>query len=142
MLTLEQNIKLQSLMALQIQLATVKAEEAELRRALGEELFPNPRDGVNNLELGNGWIAKFTPTTNYKLDTDRDKVAAIETAIANVGNEGSFLADRLIKWKPELSVAEYKKLEGESGVQIKALVDSVLTTTPGIPKFVVEGPKA
>ncbi len=139
MLTPKQNTLLQNWMALRDQLASVKENEMTLRQQIQNELFPDPREGINALDLGNGWKAKLTAKTNYKLDADEDKVAAVQTAIANIGNEGSFLADRLIKRKQELSVGEYNKLEND---EIKALIDSVLTTSPGAPTFEIVEPKA
>ncbi len=56
---------------------------------------------------------------------------------------GSLLANRLIKWKPELVASEYEKLnpEFELDIKAKALIDSILTIKPASPQLTLEEPK-
>jgi len=143
MLTVEQSALLTNWMEAKRSLEAVKEHEANLRHEILTSLFPDAADGVNTLDIGNGWKAKLTAKTNYKLDADKNKVADAENRIANIGNEGSFIAERLFKWKAELSISEYKKLEDtEQQRAIKGIVDSVLTTSPGMPTFEIVEPKS
>lgn len=110
-------------------LADAKAEEIRLRNLAILLNFPNHTDadeGTQNAELGNGYKLKAVFKQNYNL-ADGDAVDAALTKMESLGAEGTFLAERIVKWKPELSLSEYRKLEP----QYKAIVDTVLTTKPG-----------
>lgn len=133
-------------------LSAAKEREMELREGVGEFVFPVAlrKSGVNNHELGNGYVLKLGHKLNYNLvgkpeTTDRN--ADIETALERIealGNEGAFLADRLVKWKPELSVSEYKELDVSNPTHkaIKAIIDEVLEIKPGAPSLEIKEPKA
>lgn len=122
------------------------ANAVELERNLRSQVmaicFPNAKVGTNNLELGRGYTLKAVKKLNYKLDNDTVD-AAIEKVEA-LGNEGAFLAERLVKFKPELSVSEYNKLDAANPthVKIKALIDDVLTISDGSPTMEVVKPKS
>ena len=128
--------------------AATKAVAAELaaRNAL-MELFPEPKEGVNTLELGNGYALKLTHKMNYTLsnsDKPKDGNTPLATdaaldAIEKLGNEGSFIAKRLVKWKPELSVTEYRLLLDDS--PIKKAIDKALKIAPATPSFELVAPK-
>lgn len=125
-------------------LAALQQLEREKRATLYTTLFPGNVDTTETLDLGNGFKLKATGSLNYRLtfstkdDGDKPLQNALD-AIEKTGNEGAFIADRLVRWKPELSVSEYKKLETAS--PIKALIDSVLTITPGSPTLELVLPK-
>lgn len=95
------------------------AFEMEMRKlAVGLLVKPEEKkEGTNNVELGNGFVAKATVKYNYTLKSDKagvDKIDAIDNCIddfAKLDNEGSFIADRLFTWDVKLSVAEYRLLE-------------------------------
>lgn len=123
------------------ELDKAKEREMELRTQLAAMLFPNPSAGTQRFELGGGYSVKLVHKINYKLDEDR-----VDDALDNIekqGNEGAFLADRLVKTKHELSISEYKKLDpsNPSHKKIKAELDKVLTTSPGAPTLELEEPK-
>jgi hypothetical protein len=109
------------------QAAFWKARDAELRGMIWGQDFAEAELGKQHTkELGNGYKLKAKRPISYKLDANTR--AALDE-IAALGNEGPFIADRLVKWKPELSISEYGKLsEG-----YKTIIDKVLTTTPGLP---------
>ena len=112
--------------------------ERELRTLIYGNLFGSKgcEDGKTHThELGNGYKLKAKRPINYKLDRDLCEVAL--DAISGIGNEGSFIADRLVKWEPKLSVSEYAKLSP----QYKAEIDKALTTTPGLPTLEFIAPK-
>jgi hypothetical protein len=125
------------------QLAAAKANELTKRNAAIALCFPTVAEGVNRFPLGNGYALKCEGRLNYKLDSDTAKVDAVLDRIEKAGNEGPFLASRLIKWKPELSTGEYKKLDPNAPehATIKALVNTILTITPGLPGLTLEEPK-
>ena len=126
-----------------------KAKEAEmnLRKYIVNRVFPDATEGTNTLELGNGYKAKAVIKKNYNLDPDLDKVEATLDRIAKMGNEGAFIADRLVKWSADFLLTEYRKLEEEEATSaikkaIKKEVDSMLTITDAAPTFNIVEPKA
>lgn len=116
-------------------LADATIAEYQLRLAIVEAEFPQATEGTNTIELGNGYKLKCTVKFNYNLDGE--KTEDVLAKIANLGNEGTFIADRLVNWKPNLLVGEYRKLEGE----YKRLFDEALTIKPGAPQVEIVEPK-
>lgn len=118
-------------------LETAKAAELELRNKILDESFVW-KEGTENLELGNGYKLKAVFKLNYRLfnkDNDVDKAL---TKLENAGTEGAFIAERLVKWKPELSVSEYKKLDEK----FKQIIDEVLITYSSQPSLELVEPDA
>jgi hypothetical protein len=119
--------------------------EREKRAVLYTNLFPGNVDTTATIDLGApGYKLKATGSLNYKLQfsTKEDGRKALDEAldrISKTGNEGAFLVDRLVQWKPELSVGEYKKLDSDG--EIKKIIDAVLTITPGSPTLEFVTPK-
>lgn len=81
--------------------------------------------GVENVPVLGGTL-KIEHKLDYKLDNDNDKIDAVLDAIEVSMEGGKIIAERLIKWTPEISVREYKLLEPAQ----KKLVDDVLTIKP------------
>jgi hypothetical protein len=120
------------------ELDAAKLSETMLRRAVFEIKFPAAEEGTNRVELGNGYALKAVNKYNYRLkNKDGETEKALE-AIARHGNDGPFIADRLVKWEPEISISEYRKLEEK----YKLIIGPVLTITPGMPTLEIEEPKA
>lgn len=119
-------------------LAAAKQDEVSRRNAIVAMCFPNPTEGTNNLVLGNGYTLKCVVKYNYTMDKDNAKVEAALEAIERLGDEGKFLADRIVRWTPELSVTEYREL----GTKYKAEIDKVLTIKPGQSSLELAEPKA
>jgi hypothetical protein len=151
----ERNQRIQIWLDAKATLESAKATEAESRLVVTQTLFPTPKKGTQRFQLANGYAVKLVCGYNFTLG-DKDKtgddgvkisiaaqVEAVQDAIEALGPEGSFIADRVIKWKPELSVTEYEKL-GESAIGLKAkeLIDAILTVTPATPQLSFEEPKA
>lgn len=126
------------------QLEFFKAKEMELRKAcvalLGD---PNKKKGTENIELGNGYKAKIVKTERFgfiKGSDNKTNREAIEQALQKIeayGPAGELIAERLVAWKPELSVSEYNKLPDD----MKAIIDEVLITSEGSPTFEIIEPK-
>lgn len=133
-------------------LETIKAREMELRTKIVLAAFPSAVVGMNTLPIGNGYELKAERKLNYNLKNTaegQETYIAIE-AIEKIGNEGQFIADRLVSWKPSLSLTEYKKLDASLNAagqpnnpgqyQIKQLIDAVLTVTDGSPTLAIKPP--
>lgn len=117
-------------------LDAMKESEANLRAACVKAFFGMPAEGINNLELGRGYKLKCVGKINYNLGGSTEVVGALE-AIAAINDEGKFIAERLVKWEPKLSISEYRKLPE----MFKLILDKVLTTKPGSPQLEIIEPK-
>src|SRR5216684_4805074 len=119
------------------QLEKAKEAEMEMRQYIVKRAFPDPKEGVNRVELGNGYELKATVKYHYNLDSDLDKVEAALDKIASMGNEGSFIAERLVKWEASFLLTEYRKLQANDATtlqrEMKKVIDSVLLITDAAP---------
>lgn len=118
-------------------LETVKKNEMELRKYIVAREFPKAEEGTNSVQIGNGYELKCTLKFSYNLDNKDDKVNLALDEIAKTGNEGTFIAERLVSWKPNLSVKEYRELEP----QYKKIIDKVLTIKDAAPTLTICEPK-
>lgn len=116
---------------LQRQLEAIKQQELTLRKELFEEAFANPAEGTNTLDLPEGWKLKG----NYKLNRKLDEAALPE--VLKELRKLHVKTDSLIKYKPELSTTEFRKLTPE---QEKVLA-AAMVTTPGTPSLELVAPK-
>jgi hypothetical protein len=107
------------------------------RTTIFESRFPTAEEGTNRVELGNGYHLKAVAKYNYTLANKENETERALEAMEKIGNEGAFIADRLVRWSPELSVKEYRSLAPE----YKAVIDTVLTIKPGMPTLEIEAPK-
>lgn len=123
-------------------LAEAKEREAELRKQVLTEVFNfsenDLREGVENFELGKGFKLKATFKVNRTLDNTNDKVDSILTKMENTSEEGRILAERLVKWKAELSVSEYRNLPDK----FKKMIDAAITTKTATPSLTFVEPKS
>lgn len=124
-------------------LDVAKATETQLR-GMVVEVFSQETDpmksGVENVEVGWGYKLKIDHKLNYKLDNADDcaKLNSVLNVIETSMTGGNIIADRLVKWKPELALSEYKLLSPAN----KALIDAVLTVTPASKSVELIAPKA
>lgn len=116
---------------------TAKSAEMEMRKYIVSRAFPNKHEGMNTAELGNGYQLKAAVKYNYTLSDNKAVEEALDR-IAKIGNEGSFIADRLVNWKPSLCLSEYRELDNED---IKREINKVLTITEGAPTLEIKEPK-
>jgi plasmid stabilization system protein ParE len=121
--------------------AAVEVERA-MRATLTTMLFPNPTKGTQRyvspegfgaIKLVFGWTYtlgdkdKIDPSTGLKVPIS-DQVDAVLEEIEALGERGVLLADRLVKWKPELSPSEYELLAASADpvdIEIKTLIDAI-----------------
>lgn len=118
------------------ELAAAKAREMKLRQELLAAAFPETEPGTRNIELGaSGYTLTSVLRLSYRLDEVKTR-AALEKLRAT-GEVGAHIADRLVRWKPDLSISEHKKLTPKQA----ALFRTALTITPSQPTLEVKPPK-
>lgn len=123
------------------ELDACKEREAALRRAVFEVKFPTKKEGTQRIELGNGYHLKAVYPMTYNCGTKPDDLAKVTNGLnelAALGEEAKFIAQRVVKWMPEVSISEYRQLKPE----YKMIVDKFVTIKPGSPQLEIEEPKA
>lgn len=125
-------------------LERAKATEMDIRKAVFGYCFPQPKEGVNRIPLANGFALKASHKVNTNIIASNDEVDKAEDAAAQLGNEGTFLFERIITWEAKFSKAEFKKLDPSSVVHIgvKKLIEALIEDKPGSPTLEIEAPKA
>jgi hypothetical protein len=122
------------------QLDRTKEKERELRDKVILACFPNHKEkGTENLPLGNKWKLKavFKTTFGFINSNKNNEVEDMLQKLEKTGVEGQVIAERLIRFKPELDVKEYEKLSANH----KKIVDSILVTRPATPTLELVEPK-
>lgn len=123
-----------------------KEREMEWRKVCAAFLVPDKNEGTNTVELGAGYAAKVGIKYNYKLK-DNDQVWSGLDRIKALGNDGPFIAERLIGWTPSFKLAEYRILQedAEKGSAfakdaIKVISD-FMTMEEAAPTLEIKAPK-
>lgn len=130
----------------QTTLSIAKEREMSWRKYVVKRAFPNKQEGTNTVELGNGYSLKAKVSFNYKLASN-DIVEKTLDAIAKIGNEGSFISERLVSWSPSFLLTEYRELQrqAESGndtaQQILSLIGNMLIVDEAAPTVSIVAPK-
>lgn len=128
-------------------LETAKEAEMEWRKYVVKRAFPNPDEGTNTLDLGNGFKLKGNVKYNYKLDADNKIVNSMLVDLSATGNDGSFIADRLISWTPNFLLTEYRVIQEEAAEgnelakQRLSIISKALTITDAAPTLNIVEPK-
>lgn len=111
------------------QFLAAQQRERELRAKVIELFSEKANDamasGVENIDTGVGKI-KITHKLEYKLEGSNAKVDAMLDKIEKSQEGGNVIAERLVNWKPELSVREYKLLSKPQ----QLIVDEILVIKP------------
>jgi hypothetical protein len=136
-LTSAQNALLANWKLAKEQLDSAKETEMDLRKQIQTEFFPSPEKGTQRVDLPYGYKLKLVHKINYTLGNN-DLVNKALDDIAGAGNDGTFIAERLVSWKPSISVKEYEILDPK----YKVVIDKVLTTKDASPTIEIEEPKA
>lgn len=112
--------------------------ERQLRQAVMLSFYPDeqPEKGTFNQELGNGYKLKFGFKQNLTLNAAL--VNDVLSEIERTGEDGKFVAERLVKFKPELSLTEYNQLSADH----RRLIDRIVTTKAASPTIEFVEPKA
>lgn len=120
-----------------------KADEMAFRLLAVSVGFNTDKPGTQRVELEGGYAAKGVIKYNYgwvKGPDDRIDKKAIDAALTRIEErtpQGAYIAEHLVKWTPDLSLTEYKKLAPED----KAIIDAVIVTTDAAPTLEIEAPK-
>lgn len=128
-------------------LEAAKVTEMDWRKYVVKRAFPNPTEGTNTVELGNDYKLKAVIKYNYKLDADNEKIERGLDQIRATGNQGQFIADRLVSWTPNFLVTEYRNLQAqaddgsEEAKKMLNIVNSFLTIDEGAPTVKITEPK-
>ena len=133
-------------------LRKAKEDEMDIRKTAVKVYVPKPVEGTNTVELGEGFKLKAVVKYNYNLDPDNAKVEAALDEIAALGNEGPFIAERLIKWSPAFLLTEYRLLQDdvenkdnarhEFAKKVLKILEKILTLTDAAPTLTISEPKA
>jgi len=136
--------------------------EKTLRLEVTSLCFPNPVAGTQRVNLDSGGKLKLVYGSSYTLGDKelidpvlqekvsvKNQVDAALNAIEELGDYGAFLAERLVKWKPELNEPEYKALNksindgtaSSEEIEAKRIIDSILIIKPASPQLEYEAPK-
>lgn len=130
-----------------------KDDEMMLRKLCVHVMVPDAEEGMNNVDLGEGYTLKAGIKYNYRLKAPvgytGDTVDAVDDVIDNfskISNEGAFIAERLFTWKVDMSLTEYRKLlaEAETSEVKKQLLDElrkVLEISDAAPTLEIKEPK-
>lgn len=113
------------------EIAKLKATEMLLRMKIFGIMFPNPKEGTNSVPLSEGFELKAKYPINRRILVD---VLAARTKEFKAA--GLKLGDLIVS-KPELAVAEYRKL---TDLELK-LFDQALEIKPGTPQLEIFLPK-
>lgn len=111
--------------------------EKDLRAAVVEAFFgKDVKKGTHRIELPSGHRLKLTARENVTLA----KREVVEDALKKIERHeagGEFIAENLIRWKPELDSKIYASIPDK----IRKIIDGVITRKPGSPSIEVEDPK-
>lgn len=126
-------------------LEAAKEAEMTLRKKVVDIAFdPNKKAGTERVELANGYELKSVKKINYGFvkgvdgkGVDKNKIDAALAVIEADGPVGELIAQRLVKWSPELSLTEYKQLSEAH----KKAIDAVIVTSDGAPTLEIVPPK-
>lgn len=123
-----------------------KAEEMDLRKYIVGRAFPQKQEGMNNRDLGNGYQLKASVKYNYNL-AENSVVEECLNHISALGNEGPFIADRLVGWTPKFHLAEYRTLcedkdkGDERATKILNIINQMLTIVEAAPSLEIKEPR-
>lgn len=126
---------------------TAKAQEMDLRKYIVNRAFPKKEEGMNNKELGNGYVLKANVKFNYNL-ADNDTVENCLAKVASIDNSGPFVADRLVSWSPHFKLTEYRILQDDAekgdkfAIEVLKAIDPMLTISEAAPSLEIKEPKS
>lgn len=125
-------------------LETAKEQEMDARKLAVMFMHDPAKSGsTENIELGGGYKATMKVPVRYGFiqnaegKTDKARIEKALSKIEKDGEAGELIAERLIKWTPELSLTEYKQLSDKH----KKIIDDVIVTSEGTPTLEIKEPK-
>jgi len=116
---------------MQEELKDLREKEAKLRALIFSACFSEPKEGTNKYELEGGYVLNATLPITRKVD-----IAAFE-AMKELLAENNLSSDKLVNWKPELNMKQYRCLDADE----LDLVDQFLIIKEGSPQLKIVLPK-
>ncbi len=108
--------------------------EMRLRKDVFGIFFPNPKEGTNKVDLGNGYTLKGQYKLNYKVD---DKVVpSVMEAIREVRADPAIYLEE----KYTLDLKAYRELK-EVNPEAFRILSEAITITPQSPTLEIVAPK-
>ena len=123
--------KLSEWMKVSEELKVLKEKEIKLRKEVFQQFFPTPMEGTTNVELEDGWVLKGVHKINRNVD--EAALPAVQRELA----KHKVSIDELVRFKPELVIANYRKLDPK---WLKIL-DQAIVSTEGSPSLTLVPPK-
>ncbi len=133
--------------ALKKKIEEAKQIELEFRKIVVKACFPEAKEGMNTQDLGNGYQLKAGVKFNYVL-SDNETVEKCLDEIAAIGNEGAFIAERIVSWKPNFLLTEYRTLQEAvekketTAIKVMSVINKMLTITDAAPTLDIKEPKS
>lgn len=122
------------------ELARVKGSEAMLRGRIFRYFFPNPTEGAkdNKHPLNDGTGAVLCADHIINRTVDEQQLEGLKEAMfAPDSNLPQLDLTKLVRWKPELVISEYRKLSEAE----RHAFDQCLVIKPGSPQLEIKIPK-
>lgn len=123
-------------------LQALKEEELIARNKVVAFFFEETTDkaGTENFDLTQGYKIKLTFAQNHSVPSAKggEAVKAVMEKLSKLGEDGKFIAERLFRWKPELSKTEWDALSPS----MKRIVSPIVTTKAAQPTVEIIAPKA
>lgn len=116
---------------LKLALVPLVEEERLLRGQVVMATLPDEVEGTTTMDLPNNWALKVALSLDRKVD--EAALPATREVLAGMGVN----ADRLVRWKPEVQVKEYRTLTAEQ----RAAFDKALLIKPKTPDLTLLPPK-
>jgi len=121
-----------------------KVEEMDLRKQIVHFAFDATKlKGTERIPLHNGYELKSVKKLNYGFvhnaegKLDKARIDNALTLIEKADPNGVLIAERLVKWQPDLSLTEYNLL----AAPLKTIIDAVIITSEGAPTLDIVPPK-
>ena len=120
------------------ELGKLKSKEALLRSRIARFYFPNPVEGTNTEEIGDGTGAVVKLSYVINRTVDQGALDALREAQKVEGsNAPKINLDELVKFKPEVVISAYRELTDEE----QHFFDQALIIKPGSPQLEITIPK-
>lgn len=117
-------------------LQEAKADEAAKRAAAIESCFALKLGaGTHRTNLDRGYILKAV--VRPKPNISAEQLAPAMKRLRAIGEAASLIADRLIKWTPELSISEWKKMTDKQ----RKLFARAVTVGASTPSLELQAPE-
>jgi hypothetical protein len=128
------------------QLKAIKKTEFTLRQQVVNKCGFDPAklEGSQTLDIGGGWKLKAIKVQTYKVENDKgEAMVALNIIGGATGANRPDLAQRLVDWKPMLSVTTYKEIQPliDQIPGLKEALSAAITIKPGSPQLELVAPE-